>query len=158
MRRAAFTLVELILVLAILAVMVAVVAPALARSSRAQSLEHEALRLLAVTEHARDEAVSTGVFMAVYVDADGGKYGMEPASATSGVEKRKDFTLPEELQFEAVDTTSHKGGKVIVFSPAGFPEVSSIDTVVLTNKAGERRAIVRQTDGYGYELAKEEEK
>ena len=71
MRRAGFTLIELMLVLAILAMMVALVAPALAKSSRARNLEQEALRLVALTEYARDEAVSQGVSMAVYVETQG---------------------------------------------------------------------------------------
>jgi type II secretion system protein H len=158
MRRAGFTLVELMLVLAILAMMVAFVAPALAKSSRARNLEQEALRFVALTELARDEAVSQGVTMAIFVEAQTQRYGMEPASATSGVVTRKDFTLHEDLHFEPVETKSKKEGRVITFSPEGTPDVSSVDTIKITDKNGATRTIERETDGWGYQLAKEETK
>ncbi len=160
MRRAGFTLIELMLVLAILAMMVALVAPALARSSRARNLEQEALRLVALTEYARDEAVSQGVSMAVYVDTQSQRYGMEPASGTSGVTVRKDFTVREDLHFEEPKTVStsatpKKDGHVIIYNPEGVPESSSIDYLTITDQNGESKSVMRSADGYGYELAKE---
>ena len=155
---AGFTLVELILVLAILAMMVAFVAPALAKSSRARNLEQEALRFVALTEYARDEAVSQGVEMAIYVDVQAQKYGMEPASGTSGVQSRKDFTLHEDLHIEPVETKSKKEGRAIIFSPEGTPEVSSVDSITFGDKNGLTRKVEKQTDGWAYELAKEEQK
>src|SRR3954462_13922697 len=127
MRRAGFTLIELMLVLAILAVMVALVAPALAKSSRARNLEQEALRLVALTEYARDEAVSQGVSMSIYVDTQAQKYGMEPSSGASGVEVRKDFTLRDELHFDELKTNGSpkKEGRVITYNPEGVPDTSS---------------------------------
>src|SRR4051812_48553103 len=158
MRRAGFTLVELMLVLAILAMMVAFVAPALAKSSRARNLEQEALRFIALTEFARDEAVSQGVSMAIFVETQTQRFGVEPASATSGVVTRKDFTLHEDLHFEPVETKSKKEGRVITFSPEGTPDTSSVDTIKITDRNGATRTIERDTDGWGYQLAKEETK
>ncbi|HEV7402449.1 MAG TPA: GspH/FimT family pseudopilin [Chthoniobacteraceae bacterium] len=161
MRRAAFTLIELMLVLAILAMMVALVAPTLARSSKARNLEQEAFRLVALTEHAREEAISQGVSMAIYVETQSGRYGMEPASSTGGVEKRKDFTMRDDLHFEelktppSTSTSSKKEGRVIVYDPEGVPDVSSIDYITITDQNGESKSIMRSADGYGYEVAKE---
>jgi type II secretion system protein H len=157
MRRAGFTLIELMLVLAILAMMVALVAPALAKSSRARNLEQEALRLVALTEYARDEAVSHGVSMSIYVEVQSQKYGMEPSSGASGVESRKDFTLREDLHFEELKTTGtgKKESRVITYNPEGVPDVSSIDYLTITDRNGESKSVMRAADGYGYELAKE---
>jgi type II secretion system protein H len=154
-RRAAFTLIELVLVLAILAMMVALVAPALAKSSRSRMLEQEALRLVALTEYARDEAVSHGVAMAVYVDAQSGAYGMEPATASSGIEVRKDFTLPTDLRFETLASASPKQGRAITFTPEGTPDVASIERVSIADRQGYSRSVVKQSDGWGYQLAQE---
>src|SRR3954469_22099193 len=155
MRRAGFTLIELMLVLAILAMMVALVAPALAKSSRARNLEQEALRLVALTEYARDEAVSQGVSMSIYVETQTGKYGMEPSSGASGVSSRKDFTLRDDQHFEELKTTgtSKKESRVITYNPEGVPEVSSIDYITITDRNGESKTVMRAADGYGYELA-----
>ena len=158
MRQAGFTLVELILVLAILAMMVALVAPALAKSSRARNLEQEALQFIALTEYARDEAVSQGVEMAVFVEAQTQHYGIEPASGNSGVSLRKDFTLHEDLHFEPVEAQSKKAGRIITFSPEGTPELTSVDSITIGDKNGLTRKIEKQADGWGYELAKEETK
>ena len=50
----AFTLVELIIVMALLAVVVAVAAPTLGRSMRERNLADEMARLLSATEYARN--------------------------------------------------------------------------------------------------------
>lgn len=162
MRRAGFTLIELMLVLAILAMMVALVAPALAKSSRARNIEQEALRLLALTQYARDEAIAQGVSMAVYVDAQSQTYGMEPASGTSDVKSRKDFVLREDMHFEELKlpastsaTSTKKEGRVIVYNPEGVPETSSIDYITISDQNGESKSIMRSADGYEYELSKE---
>jgi type II secretion system protein H len=156
MRRAGFTLIELILVLAILAGMVAFVAPSLSRSSRARMLEQEALRLVAVTEMARSEAISQGVAMAVFVDAQSQAYGLEAASTGSGVEVRKEFTLEETLHFETVATTSSKQGRVITFTPEGVPTVESVEVITITDKSGAQRSVKRDDDGWGYLLEEED--
>lgn len=155
MRRAGFTLIELMLVLALLAMMVAIVAPKMARSSRARKLEQEALRFVALTEYARDEAVSEGVSMAIYVETQTQRYGMEPASAASGLEVRQDFTLQDDLHFDEIKSTSKKEGRVIVYNPEGVPETTSVDFITITDRNGDSKSIMRSADGYGYELAKE---
>jgi type II secretion system protein H len=155
MRRAGFTLIELMLVLALLAMMVAIVAPKMARSSRARNLEQEALRFVALTEYARDEAVSQGVSMAIYVETQTQRFGMEPASGASGVEVRKEFTLHDDLHFEELKSTSKKEGRVITYNPDGVPDAVSIDYVTITDRNGDSKSVMRSADGYGYELAKE---
>src|ERR1051325_1837454 len=73
-----FTLVELILVMALLATLMALAAPSLSRSMRQRNLSQEATRFVALTESARDEAVSQGVPMVVWIDPVGGRFGMGP--------------------------------------------------------------------------------
>jgi len=154
MRRAAFTLIELVLVLAILAMMAAFVAPSLAKSSRQRTLDQEALRLIAVMEYARDEAISEGVAMAVYVDTQAGTYGMEPASEASGVDVRKEFTLHQDLHFEKIEGGAlKKSGRIITFTPEGVTETGSVETVGITDLTGATTQVVRDAAAWGYEIA-----
>ena len=64
----AFTLLELIVVLMLLTVVFTVSAPSLGQFFKSRSLVEEARRMLALTEHARREAISTGAPMQLLFD------------------------------------------------------------------------------------------
>ena len=70
--RGAFTLLELIAVLALLTVVFTVSAPSLGRFFKSRSLVEEARRMLALTEHVRREAISTGAPMQLLFDMNRG--------------------------------------------------------------------------------------
>src|SRR5262249_19567201 len=72
----AFTLIELILVMALLAIVLGISAPSLSRFFRGRSLESEAQRFLALTRHAQSRAVSEGVPMVVWLWPKQRSYGM----------------------------------------------------------------------------------
>jgi type II secretion system protein H len=71
-----FTLIELILVMAILAAVMAVSAPSLGRFFRGRNLDSEAYRLLALTRHAQERAVTEGVPMILWFDINARRYGL----------------------------------------------------------------------------------
>ena len=68
---AAFTLIELVLVMVLLATLLAISAPTLSRSFKGRALEQEAVRLLAATVYAREEAVSQSLPMTLWIDPVG---------------------------------------------------------------------------------------
>jgi type II secretion system protein H len=153
-----FTLVELILVMALLAVIAAFSAPSLARSLRQRNLAGEASRLLALTEYGRDEAVSQGVPMSVWVDPKAQRMGVEPKTGYEGDDARtREFELHADIHFE-VDRTATQGGvvEVIEFSPDGSPSSSSIDAVRLVDRFQSLITVARTSDGYSYEIVKEQ--
>lgn len=76
-RTAAFTLIELILVMALLIIVIAAVAPSLSRFFHARNLDTEARRLLALTHYGQSRAVSEGVPMRLWVDANRRTYGLQ---------------------------------------------------------------------------------
>ena len=155
MRRAGFTLIELVLVLAILAMMAAFIAPALAKSSRQRAMDQEALRLLAIVDFARNEAVSQGVAMAVYIDTTTQTFGMEPASESSGLDVHKEFKLHPDLRFERVEGgSSKKTGRVATFTPEGVMDTGSFDSATIADKTGGSITITRDSNSWGYEIAK----
>src|SRR6266850_7421868 len=64
----AFTLMELILVMTVLAVAVWIAAPALANFFRGRTLDSEARRFLSLTRHGQSRAVAEGVPMELWLD------------------------------------------------------------------------------------------
>lgn len=76
--RHGFTLVEMVLVLALLVVAVSLVSPRISGFIRARAVESEARRLLAITHAGRSRAISEGRVMYLWLDAAQGRYGLEP--------------------------------------------------------------------------------
>src|SRR3974390_1798323 len=73
----AFTLIELILVMAILTMAVSVTAPTLSHFFRGRSLDSEARRLLALTRAGQSRAATEGVPMDLWVDTNQKTFGLE---------------------------------------------------------------------------------
>ena len=84
-----FTLAELVVVMALLAIVAALSVPSMSRSIRARNLRGEAARFVAATEYGRDEAVSQGVPMIVWIDAKAQRYGIEPKAGFDSDETRE---------------------------------------------------------------------
>jgi prepilin-type N-terminal cleavage/methylation domain-containing protein len=104
--RRGFTLIELILVMALLTVVISLTAPKLSRFFHGRTLDSEARRLLALTRSGQSRAASEGVPMDLWVDAEQGTFGLEaePSYETSDP-KAVDFTLDGGLQLEVVNQT-----------------------------------------------------
>src|SRR5688572_16541824 len=98
----AFTLVELIIVMALLAIVMAVAAPTLSRSMKERNLAGEMARLLSATEYARSEAVSQGVPMVIWIDPGSRRIGIEPKQGFDGEPSRnREYTWNEDINVEA---------------------------------------------------------
>lgn len=97
----AFTLIELILVMTILAIAVSFTAPALANFFRGRSLDYEARRLLSLTRQGQSRAASEGVPMELWFDSAKGAYGLEAEPSYEPVDsKAVTFTLDSPMQIE----------------------------------------------------------
>ena len=72
----ALTLIELILVMALLVVVIALLAPTLGNFFRGRTLESEARRFVALSHYARSRAVSEGVPMVLWLDPVQKAYGL----------------------------------------------------------------------------------
>jgi len=98
---AAFTLVELIIVMALLAIVTGIAAPMLGRSMKERNLPDEAKRFLSATEYARSEAVSQGVPMVVWLDLGARQVGIEPRAGFDGEPTRnRKYTLGPDVHME----------------------------------------------------------
>jgi type II secretion system protein H len=100
---AAFTLIELILVMAILTMAVSMSAPALSNFFRGRSLDSEARRLLALTHAGQSRAVSEGLPIDLWIDEGKQEFGLEaePSYETTDAHAAR-FKLDGGLQIEAV--------------------------------------------------------
>lgn len=155
---AAFTLVELILVMVVLCTILALVAPTLSHSFRQRNLEQEATRLLALTEYGRDEAVSQGVPALVWIDPAGGSFGVEAAPGYTDTSiRQKNFTLPENLHFDVAKTRLTDDGMVqlVQFSPDGTPDTTALDAVGIVDQNNDSSVLRLSDDGWNYEIVKE---
>jgi type IV fimbrial biogenesis protein FimT len=154
----AFTLVELIVVMALLAVVLALAAPSLGRSMRQRTLDDEATRFLAATEYARDEAVSQGIPMIVWINPDGTSFGVEAKAGFEGNDTRsREFVLDEDVKLESDQKTRSNGVNVVMeFSPDGNPETSSVEEVRAVSRDEPPLHIAKARDKWRYEIVKEE--
>ena len=158
-RRGAFTLIEFIVVMALLATLMALVAPRLSGSLQRRNLDQEARRWIALTEFGRDQAVSQGVPMVVWLDAETSWFGLQPkpgywASSNRVVEVQ----LPEEIEFELATAARATGPQTVVEpAPDGYLDADSIEVLGLRHRSGDRVIVTLMTNGWGYETVTEQE-
>jgi len=154
-RAGAFTLVELILVMALLCVILGIAAPSLSRSFHQRNLNQEATRLLAVTEYARDEAISRGVPMIVWVDPDAGCFGARPKIGFEDSGARvKEFKLTDGLRFDTEKNSASSTGTndAVEYEPDGTLDASSQAAFDLVDKSNSSIEVARTSDATGYEI------
>ena len=152
-----FTLVELVVVMALLAIVAAVSMPSMGRSIRSRNLSGEAARFVAATEYGRDEAVSQGVPMIVWIDSAAQRFGVEPNAGYEGVEARnREFAMNPDVHFEFEGGVA-AGERVtaVEFAPDGALATTSLETVRLADRFESTVTVARTKDGWSYEVVKE---
>jgi type II secretion system protein H len=97
----AFTFIELVLVLCLLAVICSMIMPQMKGFFHGRKLEYEAQRFLALTRHAQSRAISEGVPMIVWMDPKAHTYGMEAQNGYGLNEtKQQQFGMDASLQMQ----------------------------------------------------------
>jgi prepilin-type N-terminal cleavage/methylation domain-containing protein len=102
-REAAFTLLEILSVVAIFALLAGLALPNFS-GMHARNLKHQARRIVAQIELARQRSIVTGIPHRFYIDIDGGFYRVEwliSEEAASG-----DVALPDLMDFADTDDAS----------------------------------------------------
>lgn len=179
---AAFTLIELILVMTILTIAISIMAPALGNFFRGRSLDAEMRQLLALSHLAQSRAVSEGVPVEVWLDGPNGTYGLEAEPSYEPEDpKAVDLTLDKDIQLEVLsgannagaapsqaDLTPLRSGSGSASSPAvlskhanlprlrflpdGTCSESSPQTVRLTGRDGNALYLVQSRNRLTYEI------
>ena len=164
----AFTLVELMLVMALLIIVIAVAAPSLKNFFRGMNLDSEARRFLSLTRYGQSRAVSEGVPMVLWIDAQNRQYGLQTQTGyTDNDAKAVRFTLDDKLTLEvsANQTTSMTLSNTwtqnvsalgnlpaIRFLPDGFIGETSPENILI-RESNDSTVLVREsTNGLRYEI------
>jgi type II secretion system protein H len=155
----AFTLIELILVLALLVIAISIVAPRMSDFMRGRALDSEARRLLALMHTGQSRAVSEGMPMVLWVDGKKSAYGLEAETAGQrGDPKAEDLMVDENLQIAVVNagsaaTTTFHNLPAIRFLPDGTIDETSPQTLRLTDAKGSAFWFIESRSRTGYEIS-----
>lgn len=157
--RSGFTLIELILVLALLVIITSIAAPAMSRFVRGRALDSEARRLVALMHAAQSRAVSEGAPMMLWVDEKTGSYGLAAeTSGQNGDPKAEELTVDSTLTIAVVNTstgvqTTFNNLPAIKFLADGTVDENSPQTLKLTDSDGFSRWMAETPLRTGYEIS-----
>jgi Tfp pilus assembly protein FimT len=166
-----FTLIELILVMALLMIVLAVSAPQLQRFFKGRNLDSEARRFLSLTVYGHSRAISEGVPMMHWMNPRQGTYGLRAASGYVDVDtKAVEFSLDKNLRMEVTQPFQSTTLQPILsdrmigslpsirFTPDGFIADGSPAEVLIIQEDKARQAdddivaAVQSTNRLRYEL------
>src|SRR2546428_13582667 len=101
-RASAFTLIELILVMAMLAIVISVALPSLKGFFRGRNIDSEARCFLSLTRYGQSRAISEGIPMILWIDAQRKAYGLQVQTGyTETDSKAVQYSPDKELEAEA---------------------------------------------------------
>jgi type II secretion system protein H len=159
-RQRGFTLVEMILVLAMLVIATSIAAPAMSRFIRGRALDSEARRMLALMHAGQSRAVSEGMPMVLWLNEKTGAYGLEiETSGQDGDPKLEELAVDSTLRF-TVQTVTGTGTPVlfkdlpaIKFLADGTVDEDSPPSLELQDSAGVSRWLLLGKMRLGYEIS-----
>ena len=155
----AFTLIELILVLALLVIITSLAAPAMAKFIRGRALDSEARRLAALMHAGQSRAVSEGLPTVLWVDEKQGIYGLQAETpGPAGDPKAETLSLDSTLEIAVPNTglglsTTFSNLPAVRFLPDGTVDENSPQKLQLTDSAGTRRWLVESRNRTAYEIS-----
>lgn len=155
--RCAFTLIELVLVMALLVVAVCMVAPRMSGFVRGRALDSEARRTMALMHAGQSRAVSEGMPIVLWLDEKQNTIGLEQETPPKGGDPRaENLTISENVQITAAApgstaTTTFKHLPAIRFLPDGTIDEDSPQTVQLT-QGNESLLLTELQNRTGYEI------
>ena len=169
MPRRAFTLIELIIVMGLLAIVISVGMPSLQGFFHGRTLDSEARRLLTLTRHGQSRAVSEGIPMILWVDAKAGTYGLEAQAGYLDEDKHaNEYEVGEGLKIEAsappVNSVTSTGSQpnrsaqkagdlpMIRFTPDGFIADTSPEHVEIRDTRGSILRVALSGNRLNYEI------
>jgi type II secretion system protein H len=164
-----FTLIELIFVLALLAITAVFVAASMGSFFRGRALNFEARRLLSLTQYAQSRAVSEGVPIILWINPADASYGLTIQSSFTdpdGDMKAVRYTIESGLTLETPQSVATAISEqdderlgittedlsVIRFTPDGFFDESSVSKITLRQGAEAALELVPTLNRLGYEI------
>ncbi|MBI3416013.1 MAG: prepilin-type N-terminal cleavage/methylation domain-containing protein [Verrucomicrobia bacterium] len=162
--RRAFTLIELILVMAMLLIVIAVAAPTLSKFFRGRNLDSEARRFVSLTRYGQSRAVSEGVPMVLWIDAKLGRYGLQQEVSYTGVDlKAVEYALDKELRVQVTAAVAQPGQlmqarptarnlPMLRFRPDGFISETSPERITIYEGERDSTLIAPSRNRLHYEI------
>ena len=164
----AFTLVEMIFVMVILAICAVFVAAKMSNFFKGRALSSEARRMLTLTHYAQSRAVSEGVPVVLWINPLESTYGIAVQSsfkANDGDDLATTYTLEPSLTLETpvgeVMPTSElddeklglpENMQAIRFNPDGFYDESSLRKITIRQGTNAGLDLVQKANHLGYEI------
>ena len=170
----AFTLIELILVMALLVIVIGVTFPSLQTFFRGRTLESEGRRFLTLTRYAQNRAVAEAIPMTLWIDPLEGTYGLEAQKGfLDRDDKAVEYVVDEKLDIEVTQAglnraamtqeqqlrrrsinTARNAHSEIRFAPDGSVDVMSAQAVRIGETKEKDRAVwvVLGENRNGYEV------
>lgn len=146
-RRSGFTLIELCLVLLIVAIVMAVVAPSLRNFLYGRQADNAVTRLLALTRHARSQAITHGRVYRLNVDESTGGFWVDTQQGAEfkqlGTEFGQHYALPEGTKAAWNLPEGAEARDYVRFYPDGRCEGG---TLTVTGSGGEKTELGPQSE------------
>lgn len=167
-RAGGFTLIELIFVLALLAITALFVTSSMGSFFRGRSLNVEARRMLSLTHYAQSRAASEGVPLVLWINPTDSTYGLSIQSsfnAREGDARAVTYAAEPGLTLEATARTDARiseqedenlgaaeGFSFIRFTPDGFFDESGVTKVTIRLSAEDALEMVPTANRLGFEI------
>lgn len=148
-----FTLLELIVVMALLSTVFAIAAPQLGRFMSGRSIDEECRRLLALTRFARSEAISRGQKMTLWISPGKRQYGLRPESSSEDQGKPLQFDLARNVDLTVADKKEDENSEItILFWPDGTIDTEAPEQVSLCENDQAQYVIALSENRLEYEV------
>ncbi len=164
-----FTLIELIFVLALLAIAAVFVVSSMGSFFRGRALNFEARRLLSLTHYAQSRAVSEGVPFLLWINPTDSTYGLSMQSSFTDtetdlrsvkysvepglrLETPAGFVAPVSEQDDEKLGLTDEALAFIRFTPDGFFDDSSLTKITIRQGTEAALDLVRMVNRLGYEI------
>jgi prepilin-type N-terminal cleavage/methylation domain-containing protein len=161
-----FTLIELILVMALIVIGVSFVTPHLSGFIRGRAMQSEARQIISMAHAAQSRAVSGGVPVILWFDKDKNAYGFEEEPGYTDKDPKADeYTVGQNLKIEIPEDDNaiaqpqvesdnpHMNLPHITFLPDGTVAEGSPRTIKLVDDNGPTLSVTQSKDRNQYEIA-----
>ncbi len=165
-----FTLIELILVMALIVIGVSFISPYLGGFVRGRTMQAEARQMISMAHAAQSRAVSGGVPVILWFDKDKNTYGFEEEPGYSDKDPKADQQMVNEnLKIEITEDDSasaqplsesdnpHMNMPHVTFLPDGTIADGSPRTIKLVDQNGPTVSVTQTKDRSQYEIAATEQ-
>jgi type II secretion system protein H len=157
--RRGFTLVELILVMALLMIVTSVSAPSLGKFFAGRTIGSEAKRIVGLTRYGQSRAVSEGVPMVLTFDLQNRAYRLaedETFSIKNDDPRALQFNLAGDLKMDVLNTTPVESFRATIrFLPDGSFGPDSCEAIQLDDGKREKLWVTLAENRLHYEITKE---